>query len=42
VVLKVAVSVLSESFITPQPHSSKLIGVARTIVGRLVVSREEL
>jgi hypothetical protein len=41
VVLKVEVSVLLESFVTPHPHSSKVMGVARTIVGRLVVGREE-
>jgi hypothetical protein len=42
VVLEVAVSVLLESFITPHPHSGDVMCVARMIVGRLVVSREEL
>jgi hypothetical protein len=41
VVLKVAVSVPSESFVMPYPYSSEVMGVAKTIVGRLVVGREE-
>jgi hypothetical protein len=41
-ILKVVVSVLSESFITPHPHSGLVMCVARTIVGHLVVGREEL
>jgi hypothetical protein len=40
-VLKVAVSVLSESFITPHPQSGEVICVARTIAGCLVVGDEE-
>jgi hypothetical protein len=40
-VLKVAVSLLSKSFVRPHPHSSMVMGVARTIVGCLVVGREE-
>jgi hypothetical protein len=41
VVLEVAVGVLSESFVASHPHSCEVVGVARTIVGRLVVGREE-
>jgi hypothetical protein len=40
-VLEVAVGVLSESFITSHPHSSEVVSIARTIVGHLVVGREE-
>jgi hypothetical protein len=40
-VLEVAVSVLMESFITSHPYSSEVVSIARTIVGRLVVGREE-
>jgi hypothetical protein len=40
-VLNVTVSVLLKSFITPHPHSSEVMGVAKMIVGRMVVSREE-
>jgi hypothetical protein len=40
-VLEVAVGVLSESFVTPQPHSGEVMSVTRTVVGRLVVGREE-
>jgi hypothetical protein len=40
-VLEVAVGVLMESFITSHPHSGKVVSIARTIVGRLVVGREE-
>jgi hypothetical protein len=40
-VLEVAVGLLSESFIAPHPHSCVVVSVARTIIGRLVVSHEE-
>jgi hypothetical protein len=40
-VLEVAVGVLAESFIASHPHSSKLVSIAKTIVGHLVVGREE-
>jgi hypothetical protein len=40
-VLEVAVGVLSESFIAPHPHSCEVVGVTRTIIGRLVVGREK-
>jgi hypothetical protein len=40
-VLEVLVSVLSESFIMSHPYSSEVVSIARTIVGRLVVGREE-
>jgi hypothetical protein len=40
-VLEVAVGVLTESFITSNPHSGEVVSIARTIVGRLVVGREE-
>jgi hypothetical protein len=39
-VLEVAVGVLTESFISSHPYSSKVVSIARTIVGRLVVGRE--
>jgi hypothetical protein len=39
-VLEVAVSVLTESFITSHLYSSEVVSIARTIVGRLVVGRE--
>jgi hypothetical protein len=39
-VLKVAVSILTESFITSHPYSGEVVSIARTIVGRLVVGRE--
>jgi hypothetical protein len=39
-VLEVAVGVLTESFIASHPYSSEVVGIARTIVGRLVVGRE--
>jgi hypothetical protein len=42
VILKVVVSVLSESFFALYPHSAEVMCVARTVVGRLVVGREEL
>jgi hypothetical protein len=40
-ILKVAVSVLTESFITPHPHSSEVVCIAEVIVGRLIVGGEE-
>jgi hypothetical protein len=40
-VLEVAVSVLAESLITSHPYSEEVVSIARTIVGRLVVGREE-
>jgi hypothetical protein len=40
-VLKVAVSVLTESFIVSNPYSGEVVSIARTIVGRLVVGREK-
>jgi hypothetical protein len=40
-VLEVAVGVLTESFITSHPHSGEVVSIARMIVGRLVVGREE-
>jgi hypothetical protein len=40
-VLELAVSVLTESFIPSQPYSGEVVSIARTIVGRLVVGREE-
>jgi hypothetical protein len=40
-VLKVAVVVLTESFITPHLYSGEVVSIARTIVGRLVVGREK-
>jgi hypothetical protein len=40
-VLEVAVSVLTESFITSHPYSGEVVSVARTVLGRLVVGREE-
>jgi hypothetical protein len=39
-VLEVAVSILTESFITSHLYSSEVVSIARTIVGRLVVGRE--
>jgi hypothetical protein len=41
VVLEVAVGALTESFITSHPHSGEVVSIARPIVGRLVVGREE-
>jgi hypothetical protein len=41
-VLKVAVGVLTESFVTSHPHSGEVVSIARTIVGRLVVGREKV
>jgi hypothetical protein len=40
-VLEVAVSVLTESFITSHLYSGEVVSIARTIVGHLVVGREE-
>jgi hypothetical protein len=40
-VLEVAFGVLTESFITSHPHSGEVVSIARTVVGRLVVGREE-
>jgi hypothetical protein len=40
-VLEVAVSVLEESFITSHAYSGEVVGIARTIVGRLVVGCKE-
>jgi hypothetical protein len=40
-VLQVAVGVLTESFITPHPHSREVVSIARTIVSRPVIVREE-
>jgi hypothetical protein len=40
-VLEVAVSILSESFITSHPYLGEVVSIARTIVGRLVVGCEE-
>jgi hypothetical protein len=40
VVLKVAVGVLTESFVSSHSYSSEVVSIARTIVGRLVVGRE--
>jgi hypothetical protein len=40
VVLEVAVSVFSESFIASHSYSREVVSIARTIVGRLVVGRE--
>jgi hypothetical protein len=41
-VLEVAVSVLTESIITSHPYSGEVVSIARTIVCRLVVGREEV
>jgi hypothetical protein len=40
-VLEVVDSILTESFITSHPYSSEMVSISRTIVGRLVVGREE-
>jgi hypothetical protein len=40
-VLEVAVGVLTESFVTSHLHSGEVVSIARMIVGRLVVGREE-
>jgi hypothetical protein len=40
-VLEVAVSVLTESFITSHPYSSEVVSIARTILGRLVIGHEK-
>jgi hypothetical protein len=41
-VLEVEVGVLMKSFVTSHPHSGEVVSIARTIVGRLVVGREEV
>jgi hypothetical protein len=41
-VLEVAVSVLMESFITSHPYSGEVVSIARMIIGRLVVDREDV
>jgi hypothetical protein len=40
-VLEVAVSILTESFITSHPYSGEVVSIARTIVRYLVIGREE-
>jgi hypothetical protein len=40
-VLEVVVGVLSESFIMSHSHSGEVVGIVRTIIGRLVVGREK-
>jgi hypothetical protein len=40
-VLEVAVGVFMESFITSHPYSCEVVSTTRTIVGRLVVGRED-
>jgi hypothetical protein len=40
-ILEVEVSVLIESFVAPHLHSSEVMCVARAIVDRLIVGREE-
>jgi fumarate reductase subunit D len=40
-VLKVAVHVLPMGFVMSRLHSSELVSVTRSVVGRLVVGREE-
>jgi hypothetical protein len=40
-VLDVAVSVLTESFITSHPYSGEVVSIARVIVGRVVVDHEK-
>jgi hypothetical protein len=40
-VLEVAVSVLTESFITPHPYSGEVVSIARMIIGCLVVGHEK-
>jgi DUF1009 family protein len=39
-VLKLAVGVLTKSFISSHPYSSEVVSIARTIVGHLIVGRE--
>jgi hypothetical protein len=39
-VLKVAVGVLTESFVSSHPYSGEVMSIARTIVGRLVIGCE--
>jgi hypothetical protein len=40
-VLEVAISVLTESFITSHSYSGEVVSIARTIIGHLVVGREK-
>jgi hypothetical protein len=40
-VLKVAIGVLSKSFVMSHPHSCEVVSAARTIIGRLVVGCEK-
>jgi hypothetical protein len=40
-VLEVAVGVLAEGFVASHPHSSEVVSVTKSVVGRLVVGREE-
>jgi hypothetical protein len=40
-ILEVAVGVFLKSLITSHPHSGEVISVTKSIVGRLVVGREE-
>jgi hypothetical protein len=40
-ILKVAISLLSENFVAPHPHSGEVMSISRTVVSRLVVGREE-
>jgi hypothetical protein len=40
-IIKLAVSVLSESSVVPHPHFRELMSISRSIVGFLVVGREE-
>jgi hypothetical protein len=38
-IFKVAVGILTESFVTSHPHSGKVVSVARMIIGCMVVGR---
>jgi hypothetical protein len=40
-VFEVAVGILSECLVAPHPYSGEVVGVARVIVGRLVLGREK-
>jgi hypothetical protein len=40
-VLKVAVGLLVEGFVASHPHSGEVVSVTRSVVGRLVVGREQ-
>jgi hypothetical protein len=42
VVLKVEVGVLPEGFVVSHPHSSEVMSVTRSVVGCLIIGREEL